>query len=191
MTTTKVRATHEDFTQFHGMQCSPISANRCINAFNGTILFMPSNYKEKGVANYRVTNLNLLTYYALVLWSFTGLSTLLRMTDFIETNEDLTNGLTSPEITEDIMTFINQESEGEQLTKKQKFKVIRRYAYNFRLPGVRVKMFHLQSSDTTNNKLHLVEIYEPLSFQQFIPSVLIALATVVIGCFVSFAVLHK
>ena len=180
-------STHKEFTTFHGMLCNPMSANRCIKAFNGTILFMPSNYKEKGIATYHTTNLNLVTYYLLVLWSLTGLSTLLRMTHFIETKEDLKNGLISPEITEDIVTYINQESgsdQGNQLT------VIRRYAFYFRLCGVRVKMFHLQSSDKAD-KLHLVEIYEPITFSQLVSTILIALAAIVVSYFVSSTFLFK
>ena len=173
------------------MLCSPLPADRCVKAFKGIILFMPSNYKEHGIAHYRVPNLNVVIYYFLVLWSFTGLSTLLQMTDCIETSEDLTNGLESPEITEDIVTYINQESAGDQVMKKQQLKVIRRYSFNFRLPGIRVKMFHLQSSDKTMDQLHLVEIYEPLSFVQFIPSVMIALVAVVIGFFISSTLLYK
>ena len=182
--TKALSSTHKMFTNFHGMLCNPMSANRCIKAFNGTILFMPSNYKEKGIANYHTTNLNLVTYYLLVLWSLTGLSTLLRMTDFIETKEDLKNGLVSPEITKDIVTYINQESGSERLT------VIRRYAFYFRLCGVRVKMFHLQSSDKAD-KLHLVEIYEPITFSQLVSTILIALAAIVVSYFVSSTFLFK
>ena len=149
-------ASMSEFIDFHGMLISPSSAMRCVAAINGIILFMPSNYKERGISAFQVTNLSTFLYYLLVLFSFTGLSTKLQMTEFLESEEDLQRGLISPEVTEDIIAFISERSniQGADL------KVIRRFSYNFILPAIRVKMFHL-SDGHPNGKLHLVEIYNP------------------------------
>ncbi len=93
-------STLKEFHSFHSMVCQPNAAQRCIDEFksqNGCILFMPTSYcsesthskNSKGViANYDASLLlNLFSYYLLVLWSFTGLSTLLGMTDTVETKE--------------------------------------------------------------------------------------------------------
>ena len=145
-----------EFIYFHRMLISPSSAKRCVAAINGVILFMPSNYKERGISAFQVTNLTTFLYYLLVLFSFTGLSTKLQMTEFLESAEDLQGGLNSPEVTDDIIAFIAEHSN----TQGADLKIIRRFSYNFILPGLKVKMFHL-SDGRPNGKLHLVEIYNP------------------------------
>jgi hypothetical protein len=149
-------ASMNEFINFHGMLTSPSSAMRCVSSINGVILFMPSNYKDRGISAYQVTNLSTITYYLLVIFSFTGLSTKLQMTEFLESTEDLDKGLNSPEVTDDIIAFISEQSD----IPATELKVIRRFSYNFTLPGLKVKMFHL-SDCRPNGKLHLVEIYNP------------------------------
>ena len=151
----KSTATMREFIQFHSMKVSPSSAMRCVQSIDGVVLFMPSNYKVRGIAAYHVTILNTVTYYLLVLFSFTGFSTALNKTDFLETSEDLLNGLESPEVTEDIRAFVAEKSN----TQVASLKVIRRFSFNFHIPGLRVKMFHL-SDGRPDAKLHLVEIYQ-------------------------------
>ncbi len=145
-----------EFINFHGMLISPASAMRCVASINGVVLFMPSNYKERGISAYQVTYLTTITYYLLVLFSFTGLSTTLQMTDFLESAEDLQKGLASPEVTEDIIAFVAKQAS----LPASDLKVIRRFSFHFRLPGFKVKMFHL-SDGRSSGKLHLVEIYHP------------------------------
>lgn len=135
-----------NFQNFHGMLIRPTIAKKCIDVFrNGKILFMPSN-REKGLQHFEVKGLDSLMYYGFVFYSFTGLSTLLGLTDFIESKEDF-QGLKCPEITEEITNYIGG-----------KLKIVRRFEYNFRLPAIRVKMYHL--TDENFEALHLVEIYE-------------------------------
>ena len=145
-----------EFVRFHSMLTFPWSAMRCVASVDGVILFMPTNYKERGIAAYHVSFLNTSVYYLLVLFSFTGISTALGMTEFLETSDNFEKGLESPEVTEDIKAFVVQHSNA-QLSS---LKVIRRFSFNFRIPGMKVKMFHL-SDGRPEGKLHLVEIYEP------------------------------
>jgi hypothetical protein len=85
----------EDYTYFHGMLLGPKRAQRCINSFNGTILFMPHDYVprdtgrdnriDKSLAAYDCSPpfLSLTLYYLLVLISFTGFSTICGWTRFL------------------------------------------------------------------------------------------------------------
>ncbi|KAJ1421726.1 hypothetical protein B484DRAFT_399344 [Ochromonadaceae sp. CCMP2298] len=134
-----------EFTRFHGMLCGPSASQRCIDAFDGRILFMPSNYKKRGIAAYEERGLNLLTYYSLVLSSLTGLSSLLCATTTITAEEDMA-GISDPIVTADITNYL-----GTSL-------IVRRFEYHFWLPGIRVKMWHLLA----DGKLTLLEIYQPL-----------------------------
>ncbi len=72
------------------MLIAPGPAQRCIESFNGRILFMPSNYSRDastfpaaGLRSRWEPSLTLMTYYLLVLASLTGLSTLLGQTDVL------------------------------------------------------------------------------------------------------------
>lgn len=96
----------EKFRAFHNMKCSPSTASFCIRAFDneislsdrkpqdnkgktrGCILFLPSGYKDNELHfhSYRDT-LSLLTYYLLVLVSFTGISSLLGFTECVDARE--------------------------------------------------------------------------------------------------------
>mmetsp|Transcript_12397 Transcript_12397/g.15702 ORF Transcript_12397/g.15702 Transcript_12397/m.15702 type:complete len:245 (-) Transcript_12397:104-838(-) len=97
----KMSSSLKEFDNFHSMVCQPKAAQRCVDEFkskNGCILFMPTSYcstrnrddkKSRDIiANYDGSILlNLLSYYALVVASFTGLCTLLGMTDTVEMEE--------------------------------------------------------------------------------------------------------
>jgi hypothetical protein len=185
------------FTRFHGMLCSPADARLCIADLTGSILFMPAHYKNKGIRSYLCTNLNLLVYYSLVLASFTGLSTLLGVTDIVCVEENLDDGLRIPEFESDpeILHVVlhpdtisldtgvdstdmrtDSVTEYSNSTSCNDAKVIRRFAYNFRLPMISVQMFHV-ISDRNPEVLHLVEIYETknrLSFIFFFGGFLVA-----------------
>lgn len=140
----------QDYTDFHGMFIRSSRAARCIDALNGVILFMPQTYREKGLAFYEVKHLNLIKYYFLVIPSTTGLSTMLGFTKFIEAKENLLGGVESPEITPDILDYIHEQAQCEV----NDLKIVRRFHYKFKIPGIDVKMFHVDDG----HKLHLVEI---------------------------------
>jgi hypothetical protein len=146
-----------DFTRFHGMLCGPAASQRCIDAFDGRTLFMPHDYKQKGIAAYEVigsgmSGLNIFTYYSLVLSSLTGLSTLLGATTTITSEEDL-GGITDPTVTPDIKDYLHPGHPSPHTL------IIRRFEYHFMLPDIRVKMWHLLGED---GKLSLLEIYQSL-----------------------------
>lgn len=95
------------FQCFHGMHCSPSTAQKCIQCFvqrddnthanrnslegsstnsiaGGSILFLPSEHTDDEIHLCEChRTLNIFTYYALVLSSFTGLSTILGLTKII------------------------------------------------------------------------------------------------------------
>eukprot|EP00457_Paulinella_chromatophora_P016533 gb/GEZN01017360.1/.p1 GENE.gb/GEZN01017360.1/~~gb/GEZN01017360.1/.p1 ORF type:complete len:178 (-),score=14.77 gb/GEZN01017360.1/:267-776(-) len=133
---------------FHGMLISPSPAFACIQALNGRILFLPSHYKTYPLDSFEVSNLTAIKYYALVLLSLTGLSTLLGLTTFIDQTENV-SGISCAEISGSIKSYLAPDD--------PTLKVIRRFQYDFMLPGVKVKMFHLRGKD---KRIHLVEIYE-------------------------------
>ena len=145
------------FNAFHGMLCSPGDAAKCISDLSGGILFMPSDYKKKGVRNYLCGTLNLWTYYGLVVSSFTGLSTLLSLTETIAVEENFTDGLSCPEIEND--PDIYDALMSSECTGRTHPKVVRMFSYRFVLPMINVKMFHIIDDDKPE-KLHLVEIYQ-------------------------------
>ena len=149
------------FNNFHGMLCSPRTAQRCITALTGNILFMPSNYKVKGIRHYLVTDLNIWTYYGLVFASLTGLSTLLGLTRTIKVEENLNIGINCPEFESDpdILQIVVSPTASSTTHSHAKAKVIRRYSYHFLLPMFRVQMFHVISDDAPE-KMHLVEIFD-------------------------------
>mmetsp|Transcript_14829 Transcript_14829/g.33352 ORF Transcript_14829/g.33352 Transcript_14829/m.33352 type:complete len:155 (+) Transcript_14829:390-854(+) len=99
---------------------------------------------RKGIAAFEVLvpDLNLLTYYSLVLFSLTGLSSLLGATITIAAEEDMAGIIITTDITHYLGTTV----------------IVRRFKYHFLLPGIRVKMWHLLA----DGKLTLLEIYQPL-----------------------------
>ena len=82
-------ASMKDYDSFHRMIANPLAAKRCICSFkdhNGCILFMPSTRKDNELILYECSHgeLNLFSYYMLVILSLTGLSTMLGMTETID-----------------------------------------------------------------------------------------------------------
>ena len=83
----------EEYTHFHGMLCKPSTAARCVESFNGTVLFMPHDYYDPTMTKRESSSLqpfdctrpilSVVSYYLLVWMSLTGLSTLLRQTKFL------------------------------------------------------------------------------------------------------------
>ena len=76
-----------EFTAFHSMVCNPLSAQRCIEYLDGAALFASQDDYQTTEAvstfDYLQTPLrmNWFTYYGLVIFSGTGLLTLLRQTE--------------------------------------------------------------------------------------------------------------
>ena len=79
----------EQYRSFHGMVCPPHVSRECIRRFeNGSVLFLPCDYKDDELERYECgETLNLISYYALVWFSLTGLSTALGLTHVVEARE--------------------------------------------------------------------------------------------------------
>ena len=156
-------ATLDDFTPFHAMVCSPNTASRCIQSFNGAVLFMPSSYNASTIQNFDCSaTLNLISYYLLVLVSLTGLSTLLRVTKYRETKEFDKDHL--EEISDKWVSKYNSRLHVEEHvldyckkhTNSQTLYLKRHFEFQFQLFGLDVVMLHFVCDQ---NKLHLVEVY--------------------------------
>jgi hypothetical protein len=163
---TTSRVSVSDYANFHGMVCRPRTASRCIDSFaGGTILFMPSTYTPKTLATFDCSTIGLLTplsYYMLVLLSLTGLSTLLRRTDFRTAREFASDDTKDAEATltsqhnpllrveSHVLDYCKSKSDSNSLILKRCFE------YEFKLVGLEVIMLHFQCD---RNKLHLVEVY--------------------------------
>jgi hypothetical protein len=151
------------------MLCHPKTARRCIDSFTGSILFMPHDYtttqQNKTLLNYDCGGgiLTLISYYLLVLVTFTGLSTLLQQTEirtaeetFLELNDKNAiivsqhdNRLRVDRLVLDYILRQNPNSSSLKLT--------RRFDYQFGgLVPISVIMLHLTCDQ---GLLHLVEVY--------------------------------
>ena len=154
------------FVNFHGMVCSPKTASRCINEFDGVVLFMPSTYTPETLASFDCKGaLNYFSYYLLVVLSLTGLSTLLGMTD-IRMAKDYPATTRSIEATQaPLASELNPALRVEpfvldyckQYTEANAMYLKRQFEYKFRLVGLEVIMLHFRCDQ---NKLHLVEVYQ-------------------------------
>ena len=180
-----------DYDKFHRMVASPAIARSCIDSFcesKGCILFMPSHATFKDYPIYDASNiLNLVSYYALVVVSFTGLSTLLKCTktvaikDFQENGgvqiypkasidsqnkvriEEMLCSISNPELTlgDDMMIYLQNYTceDVKSDGKEDSLYLLRSFEYKFGLlGGLDVIMFHIASND--EKKLHLVEVYK-------------------------------
>lgn len=134
--------------------------------------------------------LSIATYYLLCALSGTTLSTQRGLTDIVDCRE-VVGGKDQAVLTEDgqlspLLKSMRQKNisvslEALQYVAEQanvdgisQFRIVRRFEYDFRLPGFNVIMIHLQSE--TNGPLHLIEVYDcrrPLVRQ--IASVIVAL----------------
>jgi hypothetical protein len=149
------------------MLVGPSAAKRCIESFNGRILFMPSNYcrdaatfPSTGRSRWEPQSLTLSHYYLLCLVSLTTLSTLLGQTavlDARETDNDHKHplgpmaatpaSLTVDTIVEDYLLVTNK-IELETSSKcgfASAVEVQRRFEYDFKLAGIKVVMWHYRS----------------------------------------------
>lgn len=153
------------FVNFHGMVCHPKTAAQCIDSFTGTILFMPSDYTPSSLASFDCSAKGVLTpvsYYMLVLFSLTGLSTLLGMTKVVAAKEyPTTAAVQGVPLASDSNTALRVEKfvldYCKQYTNANSIFLKRRFEYKFRLVGLEVIMLHFLCDQ---DKLHLVEVYE-------------------------------
>jgi hypothetical protein len=162
-------ATLSDYTHFHGMLCRPATASRCINSFaGGTILFMPSTYTASILRQFDYSPngvLTLFSYYLLVLLSLTGLSTLLRLTDFRVAMQMNDGSQREEALPVELTSTYNENLRVEQFvldyckkhTGANKLYLKRRFEYQFGVVGLDVVMLHFECD---KNKLHLVEVYQ-------------------------------
>jgi hypothetical protein len=129
------------------------------------MLFMPSTYTPNTLPTFECSTKGVLTplsYYVLVLSSLTGLSTLLRRTDFRKAQEfaaedvkDAEAALTSTQnpllrVESHVLDYCKSNTNSNSLILKRCFE------YEFKLIGLEVVMLHFQCD---KNKLHLVEVY--------------------------------
>ena len=155
---------------FHSMLCMPSAAKACCDSFDGEIVFIPAG---TAAADSDVTaKLYLITYYLLCALSGTTLCTQRGLTDFVDfrlvEGKDqavLMKGQLSPLISSARNSNISVSLEALQYVAMQanvdaisQFRIVRRFEYDFRIPGIDVIMIHLQSGE--NGPLHLIEVYE-------------------------------
>lgn len=160
----------QDYTNFHGMLCSPWTVKRCINSLNGSKLFLPVGYSPPyHMMDYNLTGqfgpltfnpFTIWTYYLLVILSFTGMATLLGKTKFLEAKEvnevipvdqpySAAPGHKELRVEPSVWKYL-AGSEKEVLMK-------RRFEYSFGgLVPIRVTMLHIEVA----GKLSLVEVYD-------------------------------
>ena len=90
---TELDVSLEEYDSLHRMVATPGIAKKCIKSWNdgrGCILFMPSDVSNDELFLFDASHensLNLLSYYALVIFSLTGLSTILGMTDTVDVQD--------------------------------------------------------------------------------------------------------
>ena len=117
--------------------------------------------------------LSIVTYYILCALSCTTLSTQRGLTDIVDCREIegkdqavlMKDGQLSPLLTSMRNDSISVSLEALQYVATQanvadisQFRIVRRFEYDFRLPGFNVIMIHLQNE--TNGPLHLIEVYD-------------------------------
>jgi hypothetical protein len=168
------RATLEDYIHFHGMLCNPGTAARCIQSFDGSVLFMPkaaadaANLQACSLQKYEFSSgrLTLLSYYLLVLVSWTGFLTVIGRTKSLIGREEDVNlplpDLVQAEIAGQRHNLMLGLDRNRLLVHVQSIRpdttelfIKRRFEYEF---GniVSVVMLHLVCDQ---GRLHLFEIY--------------------------------
>lgn len=156
----------EDYTHFHGMLCSPKTAARCIDSFDGISMIIPNTYSLQSsatvlLAKYDVTPpvLTTFSYYLLVFVSLTGLSTLFKRTKVRCAEEHLNqpvlssiSSISDNELVADdtVWSYVKGLAEVDDLI------LHRRFEFEFLGGMLTVVMFHLKCKQ---DRLHLVEVY--------------------------------
>ena len=177
--------TLNDYGAFHSMLCPPRIARRCIDSTVGTggiVLFMPSDYHFRHPVGDRHPHdgtdiLTVLTYYLLVLYTLTGLCTLLGLTELVHASdflgdegrgvvippdESLLRSDLDPEcvlvVDSDAMKYVAHRAGVERADLRLR----RRFEYRFWPLGIHVMMLHLTSPMEAAEEvaaLHLIEVY--------------------------------
>jgi hypothetical protein len=186
-------ASADEYDRFHRMIADPFTARRCIASLrknHGCILFLPSELPSPDEICLHDASflLNMLSYYALVFASLTGVSTLLGMTHTFDVQEfpfkygipmwppsrrvdtDSLKSKVEPKVhvTDDALQYVvkhiknhNRTPASEKADNAENITLllVRRFEYNFRLAGgLNVIMLHFVSSDCPQT-VHLVEVY--------------------------------
>jgi hypothetical protein len=157
------------------MLCSPATAQRAIDGLSeGRALFIPMGYMgDLQLVDYGgpgrlgpiewPKRLNLISYYLLVIYSLTGLSTLLGLTRTLVAEEcnlplQIDKGFQSKyhpnlQVKPDMLAYLVSEAGGD---KSSGVVLKRHFAYSFGgLAPIDVIMLHIEC----NNKLSLLEVY--------------------------------
>ena len=192
----------DEYVRYHGMLVSPRGAARCNASFTGAVLFMPraaalsaaaaaaeSAGASAGRSPFEVSGLSVPTYYALVLLSLTGLSTLLGCTRVLEASEVAREGEVGGSggsggsgnassgaaiVKSARVASVDEEDRILAWTRAyfaRRFAplaaadvcLVRRFRFHFALAGVRVAMQHFVSPGAVPGApamLHLAEQYE-------------------------------
>lgn len=175
MDQSKAQATLNEYRAFHSMLCPPHVAKRCIDSLvgagGGVFLFGTPDAHAGGRADC-TSFWGVWPYYFLVLYSLTGLSTLLRLTDEVDARE-FSVGDKAP-IPEEGSKWLRSERNesvavsnsaieccrraGSNQRGKQKcedteklpsIRLRRRFEYDFRLIGLNVIMLHFMTTAST------------------------------------------
>ena len=164
------------YHQFHGMLCGPSAAAACVQSFDGTIVFAPSTYDAEDFRAatqnnlplpFEVQSLTVLKYYLLVLFSITGLCSLLRQTQTMQASDTIASGgkiaeppashplAVHPLVVDSIVSRHGIRGDGSSV------RLVRRYEFRFRLIGLWVAMHHYCARDASGKEtLSLVEVYK-------------------------------
>jgi hypothetical protein len=156
----KKAASLQDYTNFHGMLCHPKTAQRCIQSFDGRIVFAPTGYSESTLPIFEYSGtLNIFTYYFLVFTSVTGLATLCSQTRFLAADEKEETLSTK----EPFVSSFHPELRVEPFVwnyiapSEESITLQRSFAYEFTgFVPIKVLMLHIMCKD----RLHLVEVYQ-------------------------------
>lgn len=166
--------TLDEYRAFHSMVCPPRVAQRCIDSVvrsGGVFLFGTPGAHARGRADFSGST-GMWSYYLLVLYSLTGLSTLLGLTDEVDARE-FPAGDESPAPQEGSKWLRSDRNESVAVSREaidycrcatfctkskhssegcaegsQSIRLRRRFEYDFRLIGANVIMLHFT---TTNN----------------------------------------
>jgi len=187
-------ASADEYDRFHRMIADPLTAQRCISNLrknHGCILFLPSELPSPDEICLHDASLflNLLSYYALVFASFTGVSTLLGMTQTFDVQEfpfksgvpmwppsrrvdtESLKSKVEPKVhvTDDALQYVvkhitnqNRPPASEKADNTEDditLRLVRRFEYNFRLAGGLNVIMLHFVSSDCPQTVHLVEVY--------------------------------
>ena len=160
-------ASCSEYHRFHGMLIGPAGARRCIESFNGTILFMPASCNQSAFEvsaerlPYEVTTLTMAKYYLLVIASFTGLCSLLRQTETLAAGNVADDSSALPcngklKVNAQTLECLAHRAGGGAV------RLVRKFEFRFRLIGLCVAMYHFSTGLLSfgEERLSLVEVYD-------------------------------